>query len=117
MDPKTIIFIFGFASTIAVNLIIVVRFASKLDMGQQALKTQVAKLEKLLFTEAGKSRFMHVEDCEKQRDAMIEMIKQQFELLKYELMDAIDGKHKESIKRIHDRIAEVADKAGVAFND
>jgi cell division protein FtsB len=70
-------------------------------------QTELREFKSMLFESDGKPKFIRAEYCVKNREAISSMIEKSFTLLKYELMEAIEGKTNKTTQRIHEKIESV----------
>lgn len=68
---------------------------------------EMQEFKRMLFEDDGKPKFVRTEHCIKNREEIAETIEKSFKILKYELMEAIEGKTHNAIKRIHEKIERV----------
>ena len=71
---------------------------------------EMLEFKAMLFESDGKPKFIRSEYCTKNREEISAMIEKSFKLLKYELMEAIEGKTTKTTERIHEKIENVERK-------
>lgn len=70
----------------------------------QESKKEMQEFKSMMFEPDGKPKYVRSEHCSKNREDISGMIERSFKLLKYELMEAIEGKYTNTTKRIHEKI-------------